>query len=264
MSGLEPAWKLDATGVRLPVYHHWRFRTADAGDFEALVRRLVPRVLPSTVGIRDMDVSNPGGALSNVPAHDAPLGLEGALKAVTTQSTVWTPSLTRTRFVDRLKTLLNIPAALLKGTTPMRAVTPPLYGRWHAAQETLEPGQPPPWFHELNQDPRLRVTAGLGTLVVQQEQRSLMNEAWRQINDIKRINEELRLAQLARALAERLHIRHRDDRRRRRSRSADDGRPCAHQSESDDDCGPARQEPDPAGRAARAVAPRDATGGAAC
>jgi hypothetical protein len=208
VSGLQPAWTPDATRIRLPVYYRWRFRTADAGDFEALVRRLVPRVLPSTVGIRDMDVSNPGGALANVPAHDAPLGLEGALKAVTTQSTVWTPSPTRTRFVDRLKTLLNIPAALLKGTTPTRAVTPPLYGRWHAAQETLQPGQPPPWFQELNQDPRLRVTAGLGTLVVQQEQRSLMNEAWRQIDDIKRINEELRLAQLARALAERLHIRH--------------------------------------------------------
>ena len=79
------------------------------------MRRLVPRVLPPTVGIRDMDVSDPGGALANVPAHDAPLGLEGALKAVTTQSTVWTPSTTRTRFVDRLKTLLNIPAALLEG-----------------------------------------------------------------------------------------------------------------------------------------------------
>ncbi len=54
----------------------------------------------------------------------------------------------------------------------------------------------------------MRVTAGLGTVVVQQEQRSLMNEAWRQIENIKKINEELRLAQLARALAERLHIRH--------------------------------------------------------
>jgi hypothetical protein len=208
VSGLEPAWSADALGIRLPVYHQWRFRTAGAGDFEALVRRLVPRVLPPTVGIRDMDVSNPGGALANVPAHDAPLGLEGALKAVTTQSTLWPPSPTRTRFVDRLKTLLNLPATLLGAGTQTPALTPPLYGRWHAAQETLEPGQPPPWFQELNQDPRLRVTAGLGTLVVQQEQRSLMNEAWRQIENIKKINEELCLAQLARALAERLHLRH--------------------------------------------------------
>jgi hypothetical protein len=208
VSGLTPAWAADHTGIRLPVYYQWRFRTAGAGDFEALVRRLQPRPLPPTVGIRDMDVSDPGGALAHVPANDGLLGLEGALKAVSTRSTPWPPGPTRTRFVERLRALLNTPAALLKGETPTRAVTPPLYGRWHAARETLDPGQRPPWFQELNQDPRLRVTAGLGTQVVQQEQRSLMAEAWRQIENIRKINEELRLSQLARALSERLHVRH--------------------------------------------------------
>ena len=208
VSGIQPAWAAGAPAATLPVYFHWRFRTAEAGDFEALVRRLEPRVLPATVGIRDMDVGDPGGALAGVGAHDAPLGLEGALKAVSTQSTPWPPGATRTRFIDRLKALLNTPAALLGSTTPTRAVTPPLYGRWHAARETLEPGERPPWFQDLNQDPRLRVSAGLGTRVVQQEQRSLMAEAWRQIESIRRINEEFRLAQLARALSERLHVRH--------------------------------------------------------
>ena len=160
IDGLAPAWTPGSAGVTLPVFYQWRFHTAEEGDFEALVRRLVPRVLPPEVGIRAMDVSDPGGALHGVPAHDAPLGLEGALKTTRTQTTPWPTTPTKTRFVDRLRALLNVPAALLSGATPTRAVAPPLYGRWHAAQETLEPGTRPVWFHELNQDPRMRVTAG--------------------------------------------------------------------------------------------------------
>ena len=116
--GLEPAWKPGQAGVLLPVLHHWRFQTGVAGDFEALVRRLQPRLLPPEVGIRDMDVSDPGGALHGVPAHDRPLGLEGALKTAMTTSTPWTPTPTRTTFLDRLKNLLNLPVQLLGGATP--------------------------------------------------------------------------------------------------------------------------------------------------
>jgi hypothetical protein len=206
--GLEPAWKPGQAGVLLPVLHHWRFQTGVAGDFEALVRRLQPRLLPPEVGIRDMDVSDPGGALRGVPAHDRPLGLEGALKTAMTTSTPWPPTPTRTTFLDRLKNLLNLPAQLLGGTAPLRAIAPPLYGRWHAAADRLEPGTPPVWFHETNQDPRLRVTAGLGTQVVRQEQRSLMASAWLQVEGIRKANEELRLAQLAREIAVKLHTRH--------------------------------------------------------
>jgi hypothetical protein len=208
LSGLEPAWRAGQAGVLLPVLHHWRFQTGVAGDFEALVRRLQPRLLPPTVGIRDMDVSDPGGALRGVPAHDGPLGLEGALKTAATRSTPWPPTPTRTTFLDRLKALLNLPAQLLEGLTPTRAVAPPLYGRWHAAADQLNQGSGPVWFHELNRDPRLRVTAGLGTQVVRQEQRSLMASAWLQVEGIRKANEELRLAQLAREIADKLHVRH--------------------------------------------------------
>ncbi|MGH7552823.1 MAG: hypothetical protein ACREMQ_07315, partial [Longimicrobiales bacterium] len=208
VNGLRPAWSHGQGEAVLPVLYHWRFRTGDAGDFEALVRKLEPRVLPSTVGIRDMDVSDPGGALRGVSAHGAPLGLEGALKTATTQSTLWPPTPTRTRFLDRLRDLLNLPAALLGALAATRAVAPPLYGRWHAATNRLEPAARPTWFNELNQDPRLRVAAGLGTQVVRQEQRSLMASAWRQVEGIRKANEELRLAQLARGIAERLYARH--------------------------------------------------------
>ena len=37
--------------LRLPVYFRFAFRTSDAGDFESLVRKLVPTMLPAAVGI---------------------------------------------------------------------------------------------------------------------------------------------------------------------------------------------------------------------
>jgi hypothetical protein len=90
----------------------------------------------------------------------------------------------------------------------MRVVAPPLYGRWHAGHATLEPGQPPPWFQELNSDPRQRVAAGLGSQVVQTQQQQLMAGAWQQFDQIRAINERLRFAQLAREAALRIHVRH--------------------------------------------------------
>ena len=208
IDALTPAWMPAQPGVTLPVLHQWRFHTAEAGDFESLVRRLEPRVLPAEVGIRAMDVSDPQGALKDVPAHDAPLGLEGALKTVRTITTPWPDAPVKQRFIDRLRALLNAPAALLQGTIPQRVVAPPLYGRWHAAQQTLEPGQRPVWFQELNQDPRLRVTSGLGTQVVQARQRELMASAWLQVEGIRAINEERRQAQIARGASLRLFERH--------------------------------------------------------
>jgi hypothetical protein len=208
VDGLAPAWTAGAAGVTLPVFYQWRFHTAEEGDFEALVRRLVPRLLPPEVGIRPMDVSDPRGALAGVPANDTPLGLEGALKTTRTLTTPWPTTPTKTRFVDRLRALLNAPFALLQGANPTRAVAPPLYGRWHAAQETLEPGTRPVWFHELNQDPRLRVTSGLGTQVVQSKQRELMAGAWQQVEGIRAANEERRQAQAAREAALKLYDRH--------------------------------------------------------
>jgi hypothetical protein len=208
IDGLAPAWSAGGAGATLPVYYSWRFHTTEEGDFEDLVRRLEPRLLPPEVGIRPMAVSDPGGALRGVPAHDGPLGLEGALKTLRTETTPWPETPTKVRFVDRLRQLLNLPAALLAGDTPELAVAPPLYGRWHAAQSTLEPGAMPIWFHELNQDPRLRVASGLGTQVVQSKQRELMAGAWLQVEGIRKENEARRLAQLARSAAVSLYTRH--------------------------------------------------------
>jgi hypothetical protein len=205
VDGLAPAWADGASNIALPVYYQWRFQTGTSGDFEYLVRQLQARVLPSTVGVRDMDVSPPGAGLPRASTQS--LALEGALKALTTVSSPW-PEPEHGQFVQALGHLLNRPAVLLDQPNALRIVAPPLYGRWHASRATLEPGQPPPWFHELNADPRHRVAAGLGTQVVQSQQQQLMAAAWEQFDQIRTINERLRFAQLARETAVRIHVRH--------------------------------------------------------
>ena len=59
-----PAWNAGSSGsVVLPYYHSWRFGTTSAGsgDFEFLVKKLLPPVvLPETVGFKEIDVRNLG------------------------------------------------------------------------------------------------------------------------------------------------------------------------------------------------------------
>ncbi len=202
---LAPSW---ATGVRsavLPVYYQWRFGTGAAGDFEELVKRLTPDVLPDAVGIRAMDVGDPGAALP--PAAAGPLGLEGALRSPTMARTPW-PDAERAPFVGALRAFLNRPQDLLEQAGGVRAVSAPLYGRWHAAQDLLAPGAEPRWFQEVNADPRWRVAAGLGAQVIQANQRQLLDSAWRQAGGLPQVNDALRGSQFSRELALQVQQRH--------------------------------------------------------
>ncbi|MCP4338316.1 MAG: hypothetical protein GY799_05375 [Desulfobulbaceae bacterium] len=201
---LERAWHGETATVELPVYYQWQFQTGEKGDFQSLAQKLLPpKFLPVTVGKRNMDVSHPGGKLPR--AADVAVGLEGALMSpacrqandVVTQNT---------RFVDRLIELLNGPTAVLDGGET-RTVTPPLYGRWHAACDRIEKSSPA-WFKELNTDVRLRTMAGLGTRVIQDQQQQIMAAAWEQIEELVEHNEKISQAQLAVAVSERIYERH--------------------------------------------------------
>jgi hypothetical protein len=85
-SGTTGTWEAYANRpepLLIPFYHRWFFRTAEAGDFESLVRRLKPRPIDPSVGYRQVDVTRPG---LNLPAIDTPapggvLMLGGALRA---------------------------------------------------------------------------------------------------------------------------------------------------------------------------------------
>lgn len=102
---------------------------------------------------------------------------------------------------------------------PPNIVTPPIYGRWHAAQKTVdcedtkwidrETKINQGWINQLNLDPRYRVVAALGTRVVQEQQEDLMASAWEQVDDIiEEVNQTLREAQLAREVSKRIFDRH--------------------------------------------------------
>ena len=79
------AWtSATAVPLRLPFYYTCEFNTSDQGDFESLVRALVPTVLPAGVGERPMDVSQPA---ADFPSAGPPLELEGALHSVLTVPT---------------------------------------------------------------------------------------------------------------------------------------------------------------------------------
>jgi len=103
--------------------------------------------------------------------------------------------------------LLNRPAEVLEAEGGDRVVAPPLWARWHAAADRLAAGDPE-WFAELNADPRLRATAGLGAEVVRRNDEQLMASAWDQLEGVLAANEALRRAQLARAAAVRVWANH--------------------------------------------------------
>jgi hypothetical protein len=208
VDALAPAWTPDATGIRLPVYLRWSFQTGEQADFETLARRLVGRPAAASLGTLAMDVSAPDPALP--AAAEAPLTFSGALVSPAAVAGAW-PSGEREAFVPRLAALLNEPAdALARDANTDPIVAPPLWGRWHAATDRLstDGDAAPRWFHELNADPRLRATAGLGAEVVRHNDEELMAEAWAQIDGVLAANEALRRAQAAREASGKLLANH--------------------------------------------------------
>jgi hypothetical protein len=103
---LSPAWTNGSAPVELPVYYRWRFETGPEGDFESLVKRLKPRELSATTGVRDMDAANPGAGLP--PAAREPLGLEGALSPPRMERRPWPEEERRSLFAP----LLRLPVAV--------------------------------------------------------------------------------------------------------------------------------------------------------
>jgi hypothetical protein len=227
------AW--DSGQAEFPIYHRWYFKTGRLGDFEYLVRLLKPRPADKRVGVRDMDVLHPGSAL---PPIDLPAELGGVLKlggalrvpldtlppedqAETRKYDEWDEHPYPHPFEQAMAARVNLADDYTRqgpsegGGDPDPVITSPLYGRWHALVSRVlkeADGTPAPqdrnWVHELNLDPRFRVSAGLGTKVVQKGQEEYMNAAWEQVGDIIAANERLRLALLAQAASAALHRKH--------------------------------------------------------
>ncbi len=196
--------------VELPIYFDWYFRTGQDEDFESLVKRLEPRPVDRRVGIRDMDGSVPdfgvatGTDIGAIPPHGSPqsiIGLEGALRAPDTVSRPAAIDPAMPFFAD-LAAVLNLNDDRKKANPGSQdpVVTPPIYGGAHARRERVDMAASG-WLTGLNRDPRLRVSAGLGTRVVQTHQETYVARAWSQVTAILDANRRMILARLAMATA---------------------------------------------------------------
>jgi len=201
----DPAWtKATAAPLRLPIYYQFQFHTSDAGDFESLVRALTPTVLPAEVGQRPLDVSE---STPRVRSAGPPLGLEGALQSLSTEPTARNDP-GKPDWQTDVETFINQPAAANDDPAHPNpvdpVVAPPIYGRWHAAVQTVD-RTAAGWVNDLNLDPRDRSAGGMGTQVVQEERTALMASAWQQVDGVRKANDLLRQAQLARAALQQIH-----------------------------------------------------------
>jgi hypothetical protein len=221
LSAWDPAARPE--GQSVPYYHRWFFRTGASGDFETLVRLLVPKPVDPRVGIREMDVQFPG---SNVRGVDKPelggiLKLGGALRPPhkvppepPDKFETWDVPFPRPLQED-LGRLINLPDTYQADGDPDPIITPPLYGTWHAMVKrvlterdgsAIVPNDN--WVHRLNLDPRFRVAAGCGTRVIQDQQEEYMNAAWEQVGKVLEAQMKVRRAQFGLAVSEIWYDRH--------------------------------------------------------
>jgi hypothetical protein len=188
------AWSSADPQVELPVYHHWEFATGAGGSFRELVLRLEAQDDLPGVGTRDLDVTEPGFGVDD-RTQETIIDLGGALRVEQPAE----PPVEAGLAAD-IEPVINTP----------EAVAPPIYGRWHAAVDSVSvpSGSSAGWPDALNLDQRHRVAAGIGTLIVQERQEDLMAAVWEQLGEILRANQLLRQAQLAVATSERVVARH--------------------------------------------------------
>ncbi|WP_456866182.1 hypothetical protein [Galbibacter sp. BG1] len=218
-------------GTLYPYYHQWFFKTGSLGDFEYLVRLLEPKPIDYRVGTRDMDVQEPGVNVSGInnPELDGVLKLGGALRIplaamsqkdqkIFKEYDTWYQRPYPHPFKKDLTSFINLADEYQHNSVKQAnekteigldddkdpIITAPLYGRWHALVQRLqkEGGRrvlpnTKNWVHELNLDPRFRVSAGFGTGVIQKNQENYMTAAWKQVGDILEANRKIRIAQLA-------------------------------------------------------------------
>lgn len=199
---LQPAWEESGNdAVELPAYHTWTFSTsAEAGDFEALCKRLEPDTEGGRIGFHAARVE--AGDLLAPFAGSGAFDIEGALvdpgahaDELGTKAQAW--------FEDGMTSRLNasadraVPTAGGERYVPERddpVVGPPLYGSW-AAQRFGVPDEG--WRRTVNLRPASRAAAGLGAAVVRAAQEELLAAAWDQAGQLREVNDALNRGRLA-------------------------------------------------------------------
>jgi hypothetical protein len=218
VDGHRPAWSPGQSGgVRLPVYHFWRFRTGPLGSFEDLARRVKPIQADSLAGFgsRKISVRHPwphADLLQGAP-ETVTVNVQGALRLPGTETVeeAWSDQETMHRFRDIVRERLNAPASRRirvgeEADRDDKAVAPPLYGSHHTGvQQVPEDGA---WMEALNTQVQFRVAAALGARYVELEQEFLMARAWEQVGAVNEANRMLAAAELAAEAAQAAQAKH--------------------------------------------------------
>lgn len=209
-----------------PFYHEWYFRTGAAGDFEQLIRQIVPRAMPSGVGMRELNLHEPGLEMNGLPEGDEVRSFAGALKVPgvdpepyavhDADNDTYTITGNWLDLIKELEDRVNQGEDLVESAAPPThygpddddpIVAPPMYGRWHALKRKVDRNSMD-WINELNLDPRNRAAAELGAQYIRENQDYLMDLAWDQIGDVLEANKLINMAQLAKEVNDRLYEKH--------------------------------------------------------
>jgi hypothetical protein len=158
----------------LPAFHAWRFWTAEAGDFETLATALkIPEA--GEAGKARLHYRR------KVPANqvdiDLTLEARGAITSLQLEDTPQADEL------DRVISDLDVLNDALPDTIGM-----PHYGRpWIPDPDDMPSG----WAKQLNDDPRYRGIAGLGTWMGVEAQEALMNAAVQQAGALREAGQRI-------------------------------------------------------------------------
>ncbi|GAA4273765.1 hypothetical protein U6A24_02490 [Aquimarina gracilis] len=186
----------EAIGSVMPYFYDWKFRTGDEGNFDTLVKKIVPREIQN-LGSKTIDFSNPGYGIDE---PDFILSIESALTGINGQEGNDPMPVEKKQ---QLAELFNRGIEHNNEETILR-VTPPVYGEWYAGKQNSSEKvnvDRNEWLEEVNLDFRYRTIAGLGVEFVKKNQEGLMKSAWQQYNKVKKVNRELNLGRFGRELS---------------------------------------------------------------
>lgn len=198
-AGAQRSWTPGDGTVELPMYHHWRFTTGVAGDFEELARRLTPVDASQIPGLGRLDLALAEGGLAGVDTS-ALLPVRTLLLSAAEDAA---------RDAEAAAPEQGVADALARaiepGSADERMVRPPKYGQWPAGDVAI--GDGPAWLAQLNLQPHHRVVARVGADIVRAQQEELVAEAQRQLGEYRAARRTRDLLRLGEMTADRLTVR---------------------------------------------------------
>ncbi|MBK8969721.1 MAG: hypothetical protein IPM36_24305 [Lewinellaceae bacterium] len=201
-AGMSKSWAVGDSDRVFPFYYHWEFATSAEGDFETLARRLQAMSADEL----DAPTMNIQSLIEELLPDDNPtpqptevLPFIAAYKAPGQTIPAWPSGANQTDQDLKIALRDRINSTDTNPTCDPIVNNPPMYGRWHAAVNILQPTPPAgkSWLYALNLDPKYRAVAGLGTEIIRKNQEKFMDIAWDQLGEVLEANQKLRQAQLA-------------------------------------------------------------------